>query len=253
MSASRLRIAALLCAVALVLVGCTASPDASAPQPDSASSSAPSPSPAPSATPEGTGSADSAGASRGAGESATVVTIGDSIMAGFGLDPSAAWPELLGRQRDVSVVNLGCSGGGFLAIGECGTDFAGLVDQAAALHPAVILIQSSDNDDGQDADALRAATTQTLDALHAAAPGAVIVGLNTLWDQPSEQPRTIEDSTTALRDAVSAVGGTFLDVGQPLSGAADLLQDDSEHPTAEGQRVLVQVIADGLDRAGIVL
>ncbi|MCJ1713633.1 SGNH/GDSL hydrolase family protein [Curtobacterium sp. VKM Ac-2922] len=183
-----------------------------------------------------------------------VVTIGDSIMAGYGLDSAAdAWPAMLGRVDHLRVTNLGCSGGGFVAVGDCDTDFAGLVAQAEAAHPAIVIVQSSDNDLGQDAATIESATAATVAQLHAALPSARIVGLSTLWGQPGDVPDEVAQSSASLQRAVQAAHGTFVDVGQPLAGHADLLQSDSEHPTVAGQRVLTRVIQHDLRRAGVAI
>ncbi|KAA9110776.1 SGNH/GDSL hydrolase family protein [Microbacterium rhizomatis] len=180
-----------------------------------------------------------------------IVTIGDSIMAGYGLDPGEDWPTLLADRTGVPVTNLACSGAGFIADGDCGSDFAGLIDAAIAAHPTMVILQSSDNDDGQsDADLDNAAMT-TVVALRAALPDARIVGLSTLWNQPYDAPDEIVSSTIALQTAVDAVGGTFVDIGQPLQNGQDLMQFDDEHPTAAGQQVLLDAITSALAGAGI--
>jgi acyl-CoA thioesterase-1 len=184
----------------------------------------------------------------------SVVTIGDSIMAGYGLDDtSEAWPALLAREDHVRVTNLGCSGGGFLTVGDCGTDFAGLIAQARAAHPSIVIVQSTDNDIGNSAASIETATRATLRSLHAALPKAEIVALNTLWDQPTAAPPEIAQGTASIRRSVRAVGGTFVSIGQPLRGHRTLLQADSEHPTVAGQRVLLDRILRDVRRAGVRL
>ncbi len=183
-----------------------------------------------------------------------IVTIGDSIMAGYGLDdPDQAWPALLGASTGATVVNLGCSGGGFIAEGECGGDFASLIPSAVAASPDVVIIQSSDNDYGYDPADIEVATRQTVDELRSALPNAQIVGFSTLWDQPETVPDDILSGSASLQDAVASVGGIGLDLGQPIAGQPDLLQDDDEHPTALGQQVLADVIRSTLGDAGIAL
>jgi acyl-CoA thioesterase I len=183
----------------------------------------------------------------------TVVTIGDSIMAGYGLDPDAAWPMLLGASTGATVVNLACSGAGFVAVGDCDTDFAGLIDPAVEAHPDVVLVQSSDNDSDEDRATIDEATLSTITALRAALPTARIVGLSTLWDPSWEEPDAIDWASAALRHAVHAVGGEFVEIGQPLQGRVDLLQWDEEHPNDDGQIVLSDVVARALDDAGVRL
>jgi len=183
-----------------------------------------------------------------------VVTIGDSIMAGYGLDDAAdAWPTLLGQQTGAEVANDSCSGAGFVSVGDCGTDFAGLVQRAVTAKPELVVVQSSDNDFGSDPTAVAQATQQTVSQIHQALPDATIVGFSTMWDQPGDVPAEVAQTSTALQQAVTSVGGTYIDVGQPLAGHADWLQADSEHPTVAGQQVLAATFRADLERAGFHL
>jgi acyl-CoA thioesterase I len=165
-----------------------------------------------------------------------VATIGDSIMAGNGLDADQAWPMLLGARDAVSVANLGCGGAGFVAVGDCDTDYSGLVAAAAADHPDVVIIQSSDNDFGEDDDDIATATTATVASLRAALPNARIIGFSTLWDQPGELPDQVASTSDDLRSAVEAVGGTFIDLGQPVADQAvrDGEYDDASDDPSDG-------------------
>jgi lysophospholipase L1-like esterase len=180
-----------------------------------------------------------------------VVGIGDSIMNGHGLEDSQDWPSLLAVDRDDTVYNLACDGGGFIAVGSCGTSFAGLIPDAVKQNPDIVLVQGSDNDHAQSEPALTAATNAMIAQLHKELPHAQIVGINTLWNQPTSAPDEIAYSSRAVRDAVGSVGGTFIDIGQPLQGHDDLLQDDNEHPTAAGQEVLMEKVKDACDAAGV--
>ena len=101
-------------------------------------------------------------------------------MAGLGVDPDDAWPELLASSTGADIVNLGCSGAGFLAVGDCGTDFDGLVDEAVTFSPDLVIVQSSDNDLDAPEDEIADATSSAIDRLHEALPDAEIVGIGTL-------------------------------------------------------------------------
>lgn len=184
---------------------------------------------------------------------AVIVTIGDSIMSGYGLDPGDAWPVLLGAKEGVAVTNLACAGAGFVRIGDCGTDFSGLIEQAQAQQPEMIIIQSSDNDAYEDESSISTATMDTVRALHEAVPAAHIVGLSTIWNLPFEPPETIAAASASLQAAVEAVGGTFVDLGDPLRDQPALLQEDEEHPTVAGQQQLLLTITEALQAAGLAL
>jgi acyl-CoA thioesterase I len=180
-----------------------------------------------------------------------IVTIGDSLMSGYTLDPGQAWPDLLAERNGVWVADLACAGMGFVADGDCGTDYAGMIPAAMAIDPDVVIIQSSDNDSLEDPDGVRDATLQTIQQLHDALPNARLVCLNTLWSDP-EIPDEVQMTTDALVAAASDAGCEFVDIGQPLAGHLEWYQDDVEHPNAIGQQVLAAAIAAALAPTGVL-
>ncbi|MFT4307679.1 MAG: SGNH/GDSL hydrolase family protein [Microbacterium sp.] len=182
----------------------------------------------------------------------TTVMIGDSIMSGYGLETSQAWPALLADAEPLLLTNLACGGTGFVAVGDCGTDYAGFVPAVAALAPQLVVIESSSNDFDLSADQIAAATADTVQQLHDAAPYALIVGLSTIWNDDADVPDDTSVTSDALEDAVEDVDGVFIDVGQPLAGHPEWMQPDDVHPTAEGQRAIAAVVAAKLEAAGVL-
>ncbi|MDQ1136911.1 acyl-CoA thioesterase-1 [Microbacterium sp. SORGH_AS 1204] len=181
-----------------------------------------------------------------------VVTLGDSIMSGFGLSPRDAWPSLLAERARISVTNLACPGMGFVVQGDCGTPYSGLIPAIAALQPDLLIVQSSSNDFWLDSDEISDDTVDTIETLHAAAPAARIIALSTIWNDDPEVPDDTAVTSEALRDAVESVGGVYIDLGQPLAGHPDWLQPDDVHPTARGQRAIEQTVMSALQDAGVL-
>jgi acyl-CoA thioesterase-1 len=184
-----------------------------------------------------------------------VVAIGDSIMKGHGLDADQAWPALIAKENDWNLTDLACDGAGFVTDGDptdCDADFSGLVDAAAALHPDLVLISGSSNDLGTDDGDIARNSTAVIDSLRQKLPGATIVGISTVWNDTAA-PDQVDDINEAVRSAVLAVKGTYLDIGQPLAGHRDWLQSDDIHPTAKGQQVLAKRIADAVRSAKLTL
>lgn len=181
-----------------------------------------------------------------------VVTVGDSLMSGAGLSIGEAWPDLMASRAHLALTNLACGGMGFVVEGECGTAYSGFAPAVAALQPDLLIVESSSNDFWQDPDEIRADTAATIEELHQAVPTARIVGLSTIWNDESDIPDDNAVTSDALRDAIDAVGGTHIDVGQPLLGHPEWLQDDDVHPTARGQKAIEQTIVSALQDADIL-
>lgn len=185
----------------------------------------------------GTAAAPTASAQR-------VAVVGDSIESGLGLQPSEAWPALVAETRDWRLDNLSVPGAGFVAQGADGHDFSAQVDTAIASNAQLVFIGASDNDLGEDAGAVSSAMQTAVNRLHSALPDAHIVGFNALSGSASDDE--LAPANTALEQAVDAVGGQWLDLGQPYRGLAGLVQDDGEHPTLPGQQAIAAVVESKL-------
>ncbi len=182
------------------------------------------------------------------------MAIGDSIMKGHGLPTDEAWPAIIAKRNGWKLTNLACNGAGFAKIGDssdCAEPFSGLIAEAAALHPSILLISGSSNDLGFDDTTLSATTLADIKLLRSENPTAEIIGISTVWGD-TLIPSQIDDINDQVRAAVDAVGGIYLDIGQPLAGHRDWLQSDDVHPTAKGQRVLAKVISGALRSAKII-
>ena len=172
----------------------------------------------------------------------TVAVIGDSIESGMGLRPAEAWPALVAVDRRWKLENCSVPEAGFVALGD---DFATQVEQAIALRADMVLIGASDNDLGRDVSTVSAAMTAAVTRLRTALPHARILGFNALTGEASDAD--LAPLNKALRDAVTAVAGHWLDLGQPYRGQAGLVQDDGEHPTPAGQQAIAAAVLERLD------
>lgn len=180
-----------------------------------------------------------------------VVAIGDSIMKGHGLDPADSWPALLAVDDRWKLTNLACDGAGFLRAGntdDCGNDYSGLVAEAVAKHPQLILISGSSNDLGLDDTQLKRQTDAVVSSLRKKLPNTVIVGISTVWNDTAT-PDQMNDINEQVKSAITGAHGLYLNIGQPLAGHKEWLQDDDVHPTLEGQRRLARSISAALKKA----
>ena len=201
--------------------------------------------------PDSVGGAPSQGPSTGTPRSASVVTIGDSIMSGHGVGSDEAWVSLVAVEKGWHATNLAEDGAGFLAIGDNGNTFADEARAAVTMDPDLIVIGGSSNDFGADDTALEAATLSTISYLHAALPNTEIIGLSTVWGSDNYPDQLLEVNSQVNRAVVTA-HGIYLDIAQPIADGTGLLQPDEIHPTSLGQRLLATAISAALTKAGVV-
>ncbi|MEN2740714.1 SGNH/GDSL hydrolase family protein [Microbacterium sp. X-17] len=181
---------------------------------------------------------------------ARIVTIGDSLMSGYGLSAGDAWPDLIAASDGAWIADLACAGMGFVADGDCGTTYAGMIPAATAIAPDVIIIQSSDNDSLENPGDVYRATLDTINSLRGALPNTRLICLGTLWSD-TDIPEDVQMTTAAIQTAAAQAGCEFVDIGQPLAGHPEWYQEDEEHPNSIGQQLLASAIAAQLGPLGV--
>lgn len=181
-----------------------------------------------------------------------VVAVGDSILEGHGLGINKSWVAQLALQDNFDLVNLASDGSGFVTAGDNNDTFADQIKAAIDLKANIVVLSGSSNDLGQSDAAIKAATDAAITELHTALPNAQIIAVSGIWGDTTmpEQMKTINDD---VESAVSAVGGAYLQIGQPLEGKTALMQADDVHPTATGQTFIAQRVQKALNRAGETL
>lgn len=176
-----------------------------------------------------------------------VVAIGDSIMEGHGLDPSDAWPALLAGEDGWRLTNLASDGSGFATAGDNGDTFADQVHAAVSLRPSVVIVSGSSNDLGEPDAAIARATDAALSTLRAELPHAEILAVSPVWND-TQVPKQLETIDADVISAAARTHAVDLDIGQPLDGQRDLLQDDDVHPTVAGQQAIAAAVERALGR-----
>lgn len=147
-------------------------------------------------------------------------------------------------------MNLGRGGTGYSAASSfegCGLDycppFPEMVEEAADRSPDVVIVAGGRNDGATDN---REAIWATFQQLRATLPKTEIYAVSPIWDDDAPYPESLQAMGEAVRGAVEAVGGTYLDIGSPLEGRPELLSEDGVHPNAEGYAVLGDAVIEAL-------
>lgn len=183
----------------------------------------------------------------------TAAFIGDSYTAGTGAsDPAHSWAGLFAAARGWDAANLARGGTGYLtsptgakAREACGEDvcpnYAAEIHDAAQARPDVVVVAGGRNDGSAVTPALRDAVTGFYQALRAALPNARIVAISPIWAADTPQPDPAEYKAL-VRQAATAVGGEYVELGEPFAGHPEMIGPDRVHPNQSGHAYLAEVV-----------
>ena len=177
-----------------------------------------------------------------ADERPVALFLGTSLTAGYGLDPSEAYPALVQRKIDAAglryrVVNAGVSG-------ETSAGALARLDWLLRQRVAVLVVETGANDGvrGIDPGAVRSNIRAILERARRQepAPRIVLVGMRALVNMGAEYGKSFRSLYPELARDSGAVLVPFLLKG--VAGERELNQDDGIHPTAEGQRLMAETV-----------
>jgi acyl-CoA thioesterase-1 len=174
-----------------------------------------------------------------------IATFGDSLSAGFGVDPGKSYPDDLQLLIDAAgyryrVVNLGVSG-------DTTTDGVQRLPSVLALHPAIVILEFGGNDGlrGLPVTAARKNMTEMIDALKNAHARILLAGMTLPRNYGPEYIHSFEQMYVELAQQDSLPRIPFLLDG--VGGHPDLTQPDGIHPTAEGAQIVAHTVMKYLE------
>jgi acyl-CoA thioesterase-1 len=175
-----------------------------------------------------------------------IVALGDSLTAGFGLDPGQSFPEQLEAAlrkagRDVTVANAGVSG-------DTSTDGLARLEWSVPAEAEIVIVELGANDALRGFDP--ALTRKTLSEIVAKLKGrnqtVLLAGMLA--------PRNLGDDYANAFDAIYPELATEYGVPlypfflQGVAGDAKLNQADGMHPTADGVARIVSGILPDVEK-----
>jgi len=175
-------------------------------------------------------------------EAPAIVFLGDSLTAGYGLDPDQAYPALIQRKIDEAglryrVVNAGVSG-------ETSAGARRRIEWLLAQPVAVLVVETGGNDGlrGQDPSATAENIQAIIDrARRPPSPAKVVlVGMAAVPNYGADYAHRFRGIYPELAKKNGVVLVPFLLDG--VAGVPSLNQADGIHPTAEGQRKLAETV-----------
>jgi len=172
-----------------------------------------------------------------AAEALRIVVLGDSLTAGYGLNPENAFPARLeaalqDRQQQVRVFNAGVSGD---------TSMGGLsrLDWALADRPDLMIVELGANDAlrGLNPQQTRQNLSSILDKLQANKVQVLLTGMKAPRNLGEEYYSKFDRIYPELAHQYNIPFYPFFLAG--VAGVAELNQADGIHPTAAGVAVIV--------------
>ena len=168
----------------------------------------------------------------------TIIVLGDSLSAGFGIRPTQAWPALLEQRLarqpgDYSVVNLSISGD---------TTAGGLnrLEPALRKHrPRILILALGANDGlrGLPIAQMQANLEQMIDAAQKQGAQVLLAGMRL----PPNYGPYADDFSAAFRQIAQRKKTALLPVLlEPIIQQPTYFQDDQLHPTAAAQPLILE-------------
>jgi acyl-CoA thioesterase-1 len=173
-------------------------------------------------------------------QAGTIVCMGDSLTAGYGVEEAEAFPALLENRLHAAgyryrVVNAGVSG-------ETSSGALARLDWMLTLDPDIVILETGANDGlrGVDPDLTRRNIAAIVNALQEREIVVVLAGMQTVRNLG---PAFTEAFRSLYPDIAHSTGAILIPFFlEGVAGRPALNQADGIHPTAEGYRVIVDHI-----------
>jgi acyl-CoA thioesterase-1 len=167
-----------------------------------------------------------------------LVAFGDSLTAGFGVEPGLSYPDYLQKEIDRHglhwhVVNAGVSG-------DTTTDGLNRVAEVLTYKPAIVILEFGGNDGlrGLPLETTRANLDQMIAELQTGGVKVVLAGMTLPPNYGPEYIRPFEKIYVDLAAKYKIPRIRFLLEG--VGGNANLMQRDGLHATAEGNAIVAK-------------
>jgi acyl-CoA thioesterase-1 len=170
-----------------------------------------------------------------------LVVFGDSLSAGYGLQPGQSFPDYLQKKLDVEgyalhVVNLGISG-------DTTEGGVSRIDSATALKPAIVILELGGNDGlrGLPLTSTRQNLDKMLTAFQSSGAKVVLAGMTLPPNYGADYVQSFEKIYKDLAKEHKVALIPFL-MSDLLTKDLRYIQSDGIHPTAAGSEIIAGTV-----------
>jgi acyl-CoA thioesterase-1 len=173
-----------------------------------------------------------------------IVAYGDSLTAGFGVDPGKSYADFLQRELDARgyryrVVNQGSSG-------DTTTDGVARVSFATEVKPEIVILELGANDGlrGLPVAATRANLERLIQTFQKSGAKVLLAGMTL---PPNYGPDYIKSFENVFRDLARQYKTELIPFFLEGVGGTAYMQADGLHPNVEGNRRVAAVVMKHLE------
>ena len=177
-------------------------------------------------------------------ERPVIVTLGDSLAEGLGVEPGRSFPDQLQAKLDRAgyryrVVNLGVSG-------DTTTGGLGRLDYVVSLQPAIVILELGGNDGlrGVPVSSTKANLGKMIVRLKESGAEILLAGMTLPPNYGSDYIRQFEKAykDLARQHSLRLIPFLMEDILRQIEADPGLMQRDGIHPTATGHAVIADTV-----------
>jgi lysophospholipase L1-like esterase len=147
-----------------------------------------------------------------------VAFLGDDWTAGTGASSHKhRFTTLVSHDLSVTERNFGADGTGYAKATSSDGDYTSRVADVVAAHPDVVVVSGGRNDATNLLATVASRARSVFDELHSKLPDATLVAVAPMWGDSAKPPEVVAIGQ-AVKGAVTAAGGKYLDIADPIRG-----------------------------------
>jgi len=189
----------------------------------------------------GVASASAIGSTSSANDRLVVAFLGDDWTAGAGASSTGKrFSTVVSRQLDLAERNFGGEGSGYAKSGPNAGTYRRRIAAVVAADPDVVVVSGGRNDRADSASTAAEAARKLFATLHDELPDAMLIAVAPFWGD-SDLPAELAALSTAVKQAVTKAGGSFVDVDDPIHGHPEYMADDAD-PNNRGYAAIAAAV-----------
>lgn len=186
---------------------------------------------------------DSSSHDFGENDENTIVAMGDSITAGYGLAASESYPAQLSYLVGKTVVNAGADAA------QSSSGVASVNDYLTSYTPGYLIILYGINDiiNRKSTDALIGNLTAIIQAAKDNSTVPVVGNLTPIYGNYTKWATEVDDANRRIKSLANSQNVKMANLNNAFGNDRSLIQDDGLHPSADGAAVIASKFSGLVD------